>query len=390
MTVPGHASEGPKRLVGDRIEWDASVGAAFMSVSNETPAGWGMKSMLGEVGAVSSLGSPPAGSSRTSSQRDPQASLGEATSKAARLGLLIWPKQVSWLLLVSSFALVTPSYGSGTTSAPSQVTAVQLVAMRDAARAYEHGEGIPKDPARAVELYCEAARLGDPEAQYSLGWMYANGRGVVRDDGLAALFFELAARQGDEHARTMLRFVGDPAIETPECMRAKLAADADVEPEDDFVALTPSQKKAVELVKSLAPHYGVSPRLALAVIRAESNFDPMARSEKNAQGLMQLIAETAARFSVKKPFDPAENVRGGLAYLRWLLAYFQGNVALVAAAYNAGEGAVNRYRGVPPYGETRGYVKRILRLFGKTEHPFDSSVTEPSPELQRMRLEKAL
>jgi TPR repeat protein len=264
------------------------------------------------------------------------------------------------------------------------------LALRDEARAYEHGEGVARDPARAVELYCEAARLGDAESQFSLGWMYANARGVPRDDGLAALFFELAARQGHEHARTMLRFVGDAAIETPECLRAKLVAAADVEPEDDFVAVTPAQKKAVELVNNLAPGYGVSPRLALAVIRTESNFDPMARSEKNAQGLMQLIAETAARFSVKKPLDPAENVRGGLAYLRWLLAYFQGNVALVAAAYNAGEGAVNRYRGIPPYAETRGYVKRIMKLFGRNEHPYDASVTEPSPELHRIRVDKAL
>ena len=76
---------------------------------------------------------------------------------------------------------------------------------------------------------------------------------------------------------------------------------------------------------------------------------------------MQLIPETSARFNVKKPFDPVQNVRGGLAYLRWLLAYFKGNVALVAAAYNAGEGTVERYRGVPPYAETRAYVQRIKR-----------------------------
>jgi soluble lytic murein transglycosylase-like protein len=74
-----------------------------------------------------------------------------------------------------------------------------------------------------------------------------------------------------------------------------------------------------------------------------------------------------------------------MAYLRWLLAYFEGNVALVAAAYNAGEGAVNRYRGVPPYAETQGYVSRILRLFQKEEHPFDPKVTEPSPALLHIR-----
>jgi soluble lytic murein transglycosylase-like protein len=94
---------------------------------------------------------------------------------------------------------------------------------------------------------------------------------------------------------------------------------------------------------------------------------------------MQLIPDTATRFRVRNAFDPAENVHGGLAYLRWLLAYYRGQVTLVAAAYNAGEGAVDRHRGVPPYAETREYVKRIQRHFPSEEHPYDPSVTEPSP-----------
>jgi len=105
---------------------------------------------------------------------------------------------------------------------------------------------------------------------------------------------------------------------------------------------------------------------------------------------MQLIPETSARFNVKKPYDPIQNIRGGLAYLRWLLAYFRGDVALVAAAYNAGEGAVNRYRGVPPYAETRAYVKHIMQFFKNPQHPFDASVTEPSPELSRIRVVKGM
>ena len=143
-------------------------------------------------------------------------------------------------------------------------------------------------------------------------------------------------------------------------------------------------RKVMEIVLKLAPEYGVYPRLAMAIIRTESNFNPGAVSPKNAQGLMQLIPETAERFNVRKPFDPEENIRGGLAYLRWLLAYFKGDVALVAAAYNAGEGAVNRFAGIPPYAETQGYVRRILDIFKQDEHPFDSSVTAPSPELRRI------
>jgi len=269
--------------------------------------------------------------------------------------------------------------------------AERIAALRADARALEHGEGVPRDPARAAELYCEAARLGDAEAQFNLGWMYANGRGIPRDNRKASLFFGMAAEQGHEYAKKMLAFVGPSGstVELPDCMRepAPLPFWEAVNPapiEDDFVASTPEQKRAAALVRKLAPEYRVSPMLALAIIRAESNFDPNARSPKNAQGLMQLIPETSARFNVKKPFDPVQNVRGGLAYLRWLLAYFKGNVALVAAAYNAGEGAVEKYLGVPPYAETRAYVQRIRRYFRRDSHPFDATVTDPSPELTRI------
>ena len=275
------------------------------------------------------------------------------------------------------------------------VESAQLIALRTEARAHEHGEGVPRSAQRAVELYCAAAKGGDAEAQFSLGWMYANGRGVPRDDATAAIFFRLAAEQGHQHALKMQRFVGKPAAELPECLREKLPARIEAvqappqiptpPPQSEFVPLTVSQKQALEIVKRLAPEYGVNPRLALAVIRAESNFDASARSVKNAQGLMQLIPETSARFNVARPFDPVQNVRGGLAYLRWLLAYFRGNVALVAAAYNAGEGTVNRYKGIPPYAETRAYVKRIIEWFGMNDHPYDAGVTGPSPELDRIR-----
>jgi TPR repeat protein len=271
--------------------------------------------------------------------------------------------------------------------------------LRNQARAYEHGEGIDRNPQLAAELYCDAARHGDAEAQFSLGWMYANGRGVQRDDNMASYFFGLAAERGHEHAKKMLRFVGDYVDpELPQCMRKTF-----IEPEPrqqtaqyrytppvnphafEFVPATAEQRFVHMLVSRYAPEYGVDPRLALAVIQAESNFNPMARSPKNAQGLMQLIPETAARFNVKKPFDPEQNMRGGLAYLRWLLAYFQGNVPLVVAAYNAGEGAVNRFRGIPPYPETHAYVRRIMEMFGRSEHPYDATVTAQSPALARIR-----
>ena len=269
--------------------------------------------------------------------------------------------------------------------------ATRVASLVADARAREHGEGVPRDVARAAELYCEAAHLGDAEAQFSLGWMYANGRGIRRDNRMASLFFGMAAAQGHEYAKKMLAFVGPAAADLPECMRDPpppmvAEAESNAEFDDDFVASTPDQEKAAELVRKLAPEYRISPALALAIIRAESNFDPNARSAKNAQGLMQLIPETSARFNVKKPFDPVQNIRGGLAYLRWLLAYFRGNVMLVAAAYNSGEGTVERYRGVPPYAETRTYVERIKRYFRRDRHPYDATITDPSPSLQNVRV----
>ncbi len=100
---------------------------------------------------------------------------------------------------------------------------------------------------------------------------------------------------------------------------------------------------------------------------------------------MQLIPQTAKRFGVRNPFDAHQNIRGGMAYLRWLSAYFEGDTALVAAAYNAGEGAVDRHRGVPPFDETREYVRRVLARVGNAPQPFDARVTSPSPKLADMR-----
>ncbi|MCW5639195.1 MAG: lytic transglycosylase domain-containing protein, partial [Rubrivivax sp.] len=155
------------------------------------------------------------------------------------------------------------------------------------------------------------------------------------------------------------------------------------------VALAPPRNAPapiVNFVKLVAPDYKLEPQLVLAIIATESNFDPLALSPKKAQGLMQLIPDTAARFKVRDPLDPAQNIRGGMAYLRWLMAYFQGDIALVAAGYNAGERAVERYLGVPPYAETREYVRRILAAMdGHRQLPFDPTATAPSERMQQIR-----
>jgi soluble lytic murein transglycosylase-like protein len=104
-----------------------------------------------------------------------------------------------------------------------------------------------------------------------------------------------------------------------------------------------------------------------ALIRVESNYEPRALSRKGARGLMQLMPATARRLSVRKPFDPASNVRGGVLYLRELVDRFGHHPELVLAAYNAGEGAVESYGGVPPYRETIVYVSRILKSWRPAE-----------------------
>ncbi|MGC8698178.1 MAG: lytic transglycosylase domain-containing protein [Halothiobacillus sp.] len=111
-----------------------------------------------------------------------------------------------------------------------------------------------------------------------------------------------------------------------------------------------------------ARQFGVDPTLVRAVMHAESAFNPNAVSSAGAGGLMQLMPQTAARFGVVDRFNPSENIAGGVAYLAFLLDLFKGNQQLAVAAYNAGEGAVQKYAGVPPYNETQQYVTRVLDL----------------------------
>lgn len=117
------------------------------------------------------------------------------------------------------------------------------------------------------------------------------------------------------------------------------------------------------LIAEVAARHSVEPALVKAVIRAESNFDPRAVSRKGAQGLMQLMPETAARYGVRDPFEPAANVEAGVRHLKTLLVEY-GELELALAAYNAGEQAVERFgRRVPPYAETQAYIDAVLHHF---------------------------
>ena len=120
-------------------------------------------------------------------------------------------------------------------------------------------------------------------------------------------------------------------------------------------------------------NHGVDPSLVKAVMKAESNFNPQAVSHKGAQGLMQLMPDTARLMSVGDPFDPDQNIRGGTKYLRLLDETFQGDVELILAAYNAGPNRVKEHRNnVPPIEETRNYIKRVKEYYYKLKKPHES------------------
>jgi hypothetical protein len=120
-----------------------------------------------------------------------------------------------------------------------------------------------------------------------------------------------------------------------------------------------------EIIAALSQAHGVDPVLVSALIKVESGYRPKARSRKGAMGLMQLMPSTAREYKVRNPFDPRANIEAGIKHLKSLIDRFDGGLELALAAYNAGEGAVTKFKGIPPYRETRNYVSRILAIAGR-------------------------
>lgn len=133
-------------------------------------------------------------------------------------------------------------------------------------------------------------------------------------------------------------------------------------PIDDKSGPSPQIEKWID---EISDQHGVDPELVKAVAKTESNFNPRAVSHKGALGLMQLIPDTARRFGVANVFDPKQSIEGGVKYLKFLNGMFPENLPHILAAYNAGENAVLRYKGVPPYRETQAYVRRITAAYNK-------------------------
>ncbi|HUY01882.1 MAG TPA: transglycosylase SLT domain-containing protein [Rhodocyclaceae bacterium] len=275
----------------------------------------------------------------------------------ALLGLLPLPS--------SAQAQATPSFEQE--SAIFALEAPRVRAMLEQASAAQAGRGQSVSPVRAAMLYCEAAGYGSAEAQYRLGKMYLAGQGLPRNIPVAATLFSIAAGNGHRGAQAMLLVTGVQAERLPKCLTdpdhawAGYQAEARVDIERYVDALPKDRRRVADLIRKLAPGFAVDTRLALAVASVESNFNALAHSPRNAIGVMQLIPETVMRFTVKNAYDPEQNIRGGLAYLRWLLHRFGGDRVLAVAAYNCGEGSVDRYKGIPPYPETRSYVRRVMQ-----------------------------
>lgn len=227
---------------------------------------------------------------------------------------------------------------------------------------YHHPtDGRPTNYNVAMMLYCRADSDGYANAAFAIGLLYAAGKGVKKDEARAHAWFVRAAELGHPEGRDMAK------IFNPRGKRRSAQCPYGWGRAGGGTIYAPSEIR--QLVREMAPGYGLDPKLVLAVIQIESAYQVNAVSSANAQGLMQLIPATAMRFGVRDVFNPQDNIRGGMSYLKWLLQRFDGDVVKTVAAYNAGEGAVDRFGGIPPYRETQNYVRKIRSLYAKLKHP---------------------
>lgn len=243
--------------------------------------------------------------------------------------------------------LLAALIGAGATCVPASNAAEVDAAL---SIALAPSQELVRGPGRAIAAFCQAAQQGNPDAAYTVAWAFLNGAGIRRDVANGTAWLRVAAAKGHAAAARWLVVVGDlTKLRVPHCRVTLNTTVTRAQPPAPMLAL----------INQAAAEFDIDPNLVVAVMATESAFQPNAVSPKNAKGLMQLTDDTARRFGVKDVFEPADNIRGGAQYLRWLLKYFEGDVSLALAGYNAGENAVVRHGGVPPYAETRAYLEKI-------------------------------
>ncbi|HDO1329077.1 TPA: lytic transglycosylase domain-containing protein [Aeromonas veronii] len=268
------------------------------------------------------------------------------------------------LLFLSSLLAGIPQTAQGRDfrQAPRAMTALRQ------GQAAQHSGNLQK----AIALYCVAASTGNPEGYFRIGRLLATGPSSVRSAKMANSYLAMAMRLGNQQtSRYYNPRVGNAPM-GDQCgvgMRGGQGSyfalpSTPFNVEAYLARQSPGKQKLATMLRHAAKRHQVDVRLVLAIAIAESNLESRAVSAKNAQGVMQLIPETQQRFGVTQPFDPAQNIKGGVSYLKWLDRRFDGDWVLISAAYNAGEKAVERYGGIPPYDETREYVKRVLYFAG--------------------------
>jgi soluble lytic murein transglycosylase-like protein len=205
---------------------------------------------------------------------------------------------------------------------------------------------------------------------FQMSWLLFRGPHVLRAAAVAAI---LAAAPSAAHAQIYAWRDAAGNLVLSDKSKNPAAQTYSITPAGGFRTTRPLSRRAEmynHLIERHASNHAVNPDLVRAVIQAESAFNPRARSHKGAMGLMQLMPSTAAEFGVVDPYDPDENIRAGVGYLKQLLVRYADNEELALAAYNAGPGAVQKYgNAVPPYRETRAYVKKVRSTATQSGEP---------------------
>ena len=267
--------------------------------------------------------------------------------------LCIW----GWGLLL--LLTTTPAHAEAFRQAPKAMSALRQGATLERS-----------NPRQAIAHYCSAARLGNPEAYFRIGRLLARGPQGIRNARSANAYLAMAMRLGNQQAaRYYNARVGNAPLGN--CGVGGGGGGAPwVQPGTPFdlehyIARQPVAKQQLaSQIRKAALRHKVDPRLALAIAITESNLNSQAVSPKQAQ----------ARFGVTRPFDAQQNIRGAMIYLKWLEKQFGPDWVRISAAYNAGEQAVMRHGGVPPYQETQEYVQRVLYYSG---HDADKGQKRP-------------